>query len=69
MPAKRADILTFQISLNRDGNLEYHLDAVKSEDLEKVLGDLGDLSYAHRVGDVLRRNYRHLAAWIKDERV
>ena len=68
MSAKRARILTFTIELNRDGNLEYDLDAVKPDELEKTIAKLGDITYGHRVGDILRRNFRHLADWIKQER-
>ena len=68
MSAKRARLLTYTIELNRDGNLEYDLDAVKADELEQTLGKLGDISYGHRVGDILRRNFRHLSEWIKEER-
>jgi hypothetical protein len=68
MAAKRARLLTFTIELNRDGNLEYDLDAVKPDELEQTLGRLGDIAYGHRVGDILRRNFRHLSEWIKEER-
>jgi len=67
MSAKRARLLTFTIELNRDGNIEYDLDAVKPDALEQTLGKL-DITYGHRVGDILRRNFRHLADWIKQER-
>jgi hypothetical protein len=68
MSAKRARLLTFTIELNRDGNLEYDLDCVKPAPLEQELGKLGDITYGHRVGDIVRRNFRHLSEWIKQER-
>jgi len=68
MSVKRARLLTFTIELNREGNLEYDLDAVKPDELEQTLGKLGDITYGHRVGDILRRNFRHLSEWIKEER-
>jgi hypothetical protein len=68
MAANRARLLTFTIELNRDGNLEYDLDAVKADALEQELGRLGDIAYGHRVGDIVRRNFRRISDWIKEER-
>lgn len=64
----RANLLTFSIELNRDGNVEFNLDCVDTAGLESVLRGLGDPNYCYRIGGIVRHYFRHLQEKIKEER-
>ena len=65
---KRTNLLTFKMDLNKEGNIEFDLNAVEVAELEKVLAKTGDVTYAHRVGDVLRDYFKDLSFKIKTTR-
>jgi len=64
----RANLLTFSIELNRDGNVEFNLDCVDTAGLESVLRGLGDPNYCYRIGNIVRHYFRHLQEKVKEER-
>ena len=64
----RANLLTFSIELNRDGNLEFNLDCVDTIGMESILRKLGDPYYGPRIGNVVRHYFRHLQEKVKEER-
>ena len=64
----KASLLNFTIELNRDGNLEFNLDCVDTAGMERTLRTLGDPSYHHKVGNIVRHYFRSLQDKIKEER-
>ena len=68
MADPKAQLLTFTIELNRDGNLEFNLDCVDTIGMERVLRALGDPTYGYQVGNVVRHYFRALQDKIKEER-
>jgi len=68
MADPKAQLLNFTIELNRDGNIEFNLDCVNSNELERTLRQLGDPHFGHRVGNIVRHYFRHLSEKIKEER-
>jgi hypothetical protein len=68
MAEQKAELLNFKIELNRDGNVEFNLDCVDTIGLERVLRNLGDPSYPHKIGNIVRHYFRTLQDKIKEER-
>ena len=68
MADPRAQLLNFTIELNRDGNIEFNLDCVNTVDMERILRNLGDPVYPHKVGNIVRHYFRDLQEKIKEER-
>lgn len=68
MAEPRAQLLTFTIELNRDGNLEFNIDCVDTIGMERTLRSLGDPAYGPRVGNVVRHYFRLLEQKVKEER-
>ncbi len=68
MAEQKADLLNFKIELNRDGNVEFNLDCVDTIGMERILRNLGDPSYPHKIGNIVRHYFRILQEKIKEER-
>jgi len=68
MADPKAQLLNFSIELNRDGNIEFNLDCVDTVGMERTLRTLGDPSYHHKVGNIVRHYFRSLQDKIKEER-
>ena len=68
MADPKANLLTFTIDLNRDGNLEFALDCTDTIGMERILRTLGDPAYGPRIGSIVRHYYRSLNEKIKEER-
>jgi len=68
MADPKANLLTFTIELNRDGNIEFNLDCVSTIDMERNLRKLGDPAYGPRIGSIVRHYFRQLSEKIKEER-
>jgi len=68
MADPKANLLNFSIELNRDGNIEFNLDCVSTIDMERTLRALGDPTYGHKVGNIVRHYFRTLQDKIKEER-
>jgi hypothetical protein len=68
MADPKAQLLTFTIELNRDGNVEFNLDCVDTIGMERTLRALGDPSYGPRIGNIVRHYFRHLQDKVKEER-
>ena len=67
MADPKAQLLNFTIELNRDGNVEFNLDCVDTVGMEKILRNLGDPSYHHKIGNIVRYYFRTLQDKIKEE--
>ena len=68
MADTKAQLLNFTIELNRDGNVEFNLDCVDTIGLERILRNLGDPNYPHKIGNIVRHYFRTLQEKIKEER-
>jgi hypothetical protein len=68
MADPKAQLLTFTIDLNRDGNIEFNLDCVDTVGMERILRNLGDPAYPHKIGNIVRHYFRTLQDKIKEER-
>lgn len=68
MAEPKAQLLTFTIELNRDGNVEFNLDCVDTIGMERTLRGLGDPNYGYRIGGIVRHYFRSLEEKIKEER-
>jgi len=68
MADTKAQLLNFSIELNRDGNIEFNLDCVNTIDMERILRNLGDPVYPHKIGNIVRHYFRTLQEKIKEER-
>ena len=68
MADPKANLLTFTIELNRDGNVEFNLDCVDTITMERTLRALGDPAYGPRIGNIVRHYFRHLNEKVKEER-
>jgi hypothetical protein len=68
MAEPKAQLLTFTIELNRDGNLEFNLNCVDTIGMERTLRNLGDPAYGPRIGNIVRHYFRSLDEKIKEER-
>jgi len=68
MADPKAQLLTFTIDLNRDGNVEFNLDCVDTVGMERILRNLGDPAYPHKIGNIVRHYFRTLQDKIKEER-
>lgn len=68
MAEQKADLLNFKIELNRDGNVEFNLDCVDTIGMERILRNLGDPAYPHKIGNIVRHYFRILQEKIKEER-
>jgi len=64
----KARLLSFNIELNRDGNVEFNLDCVDTVGMESVLRRLGDPNYGYRIGNIVRHYFRHLQDKVREER-
>lgn len=68
MADPKANLLTFTIELNRDGNIEFNLSCVDTIGMEHTLRQLGDPNYGYKIGSVVRKHFRSLEETIKEER-
>lgn len=68
MADPKAQLLIFTIDLNRDGNIEFNLDCVDTVGMERILRNLGDPAYPHKIGNIVRHYFRTLQEKIKEER-
>jgi hypothetical protein len=68
MADPKAQLLNFSIELNRDGNIEFNLDCVDTVGMERILRNLGDPTYPHKIGNIVRHYFRTLQEKIKEER-
>jgi len=68
MADPRAQLLNFTIDLNRDGNIEFNLDCVDTVVMNRILRNLGDHTYPHKIGNIVRNYFRTLQEKIKEER-